>query len=217
MPQNRNSESYYIDIMARRTLSDRDYEKIPDDTNVPSRPTPWSSLKTGTVIISIIFAVSIALVASKSAFNAFFTPVRAGCNITIDFTNSCADVRKEITTRVNGQPTSWHDPHNNGSYTFTIKDSKSRFSLERKSGTGSKIVYTDSVDFFFEDSQDEKSCHVVASSNSQVFSILDFGTNFCNMNNLYCSDKECQPFDVLEYSYTVDKCTDPTLKKCYTI
>mmetsp|Transcript_807 Transcript_807/g.915 ORF Transcript_807/g.915 Transcript_807/m.915 type:complete len:168 (+) Transcript_807:119-622(+) len=160
-----------------------------------------------------VLAVLIVHIASCSAF------LRAGCNLTIDFKNSCADVQKEITRRVDGQPDSWHDPHNNGNYALlgiTRNGSKDKYSLERKSGTGSKTVYTDSVEFIFENSPDENICHVEASSNSQVFSILDFGTNFCNMNNLYSSDKECRPFEVLEYTYTVGKCTDSTLKKCYT-
>jgi hypothetical protein len=201
--------------MARR-INSVEYVKIPDDTNSATRHNKWSSFKTVTVILCSLFVLVIVLIASTSAYNSYVTPIRASCNLIIDFKNSCADVQTEITTRVDGQPTSWHDPHNNGNYAFTGKDAK-KFSLERKSGSASKIVYTDSVEFAFQDSLDGDSCHVVASSNSQVFSILDFGTNFCNMNNLYSSDKECRPFKVLEYTYTVGKCADPTIKKCYTV
>jgi hypothetical protein len=202
--------------MTRRT-NNAEYVKIPDDANLTVRYNKWSSFKTVTVIVVSLFVTAIVLIASISAYNSYVTPVRAGCNLTIDFKNSCADVQKEITRRVDGQPDSWHDPHNNGNYAFAPKNSENEYSLERKSGNGSKTVYTDSVEFIFENSPDENSCHVVASSNSQVFSILDMGTNFCNMNNLYSSDKECRPFEVLEYTYTVGKCTDSTLKKCYTV
>jgi hypothetical protein len=202
--------------MTRRT-NNVEYVKIPDDTNLAVRYNKWSLFKTVTVITFSLFVIVIVLIAATSAYNSYVTPVRAGCNLMIDFKNSCADVRKEITRRVDGQPNSWHDPHNNGNYAFAPKNSKEKFSLERKSGTGSKTVYIDIIEFIFENSPDENSCHVVASSNSQVFSLLDMGTNFCNMNNLYSSDKECRPFEVLEYTYSVGKCTDSTLKKCYTI
>jgi hypothetical protein len=61
-----------------------------------------------------------------------------------------------------------------------------------------------------------KACRVLATSRSTTFSILDFSTNFCNINNLYSNAKECHPFTSLSYTYTVKACSESNVKKCYT-
>merc|ERR1719436_1256448 len=60
-------------------------------------------------------------------------------------------------------------------------------------------------------------CSVVACSESQGLSAADKGTNFCDMFDLFCNSKDCDPdsdencCNVLKYdlTYTISK------KKCY--
>ena len=64
----------------------------------------------------------------------------------------------------------------------------------------------------------DDNCIVTAQSKSTVFSILDFGTNFCNINNLYCSETGCRPFKTLTYTSVVGTCSEkPPLTVCNTI
>jgi hypothetical protein len=108
--------------------------------------------------------------------------VHAKTEISVSFSNSCADVMKEIEARVKGP---WTDPHNNGTYTIT---SSSATQMALNHVTGSK-KYTDKVLLTFSGSG--STCSVDACSESQVTSVLDFSTNFCNIHDLYCSDSGC--------------------------
>lgn len=192
-----------------------DYSAIPETDSPAAAQSSWGKLK-GFFLLACAILVVLGLTRLGTLNN--MGEMRAGCNLTVDFSNSCSDVQREISQRVFGQTNKWHDPHNNGSYSFVGTPTKEKNLLERVSGTGSKVKYTDSIEFIFEPSQNDESCRLSAKSSSQVFSILDFGTNFCNINNLYCSDnKACQSFGDLKYVYTVGKCTDPTLKSCYTV
>ena len=46
--------------------------------------------------------------------------VACGMRITTVAAASCDDVLAEINARVNGQSGTWHDPHNNGTYTKCV-------------------------------------------------------------------------------------------------
>lgn len=127
----------------------------------------------------------------------------AGCQVTVSFTDSCADVQKEITTRINGQYDAWHDPHNNGTYTLT-DTTATELSASRLTGDQK---YTDKLLFTFIEGADGAGCKVEACSESQVFSIGDFSTNYCNLHSLYCADEGCRPFTTLTYTEAVGKCT----------
>ena len=52
--------------------------------------------------------------------------------------------------------------------------------------------YTDKFDFSFA-LMGTGGCAVASSSESQVASVIDFSTNYCNLRNLYCSSKEGCP------------------------
>mmetsp|Transcript_10909 Transcript_10909/g.16631 ORF Transcript_10909/g.16631 Transcript_10909/m.16631 type:complete len:162 (-) Transcript_10909:130-615(-) len=149
-----------------------------------------------TLLYSIIVgsALSVKCPASDSM-------VHAGCEMEVQFDNSCSDVQNEILARINGQYSSWHDPHNNGTYTLQSQTDQ-QFEMSRLTGDEK---YTDKIIFTFEDSG--SGCSVGACSESQVFSIGDFSTNYCNMHDLYCSDEGCHPFNKLAYSESVGKCT----------
>jgi hypothetical protein len=110
-------------------------------------------------------------------------------------------VQGEIEKRVAGQYADWHDPHNNGTYTIT-SSSDSEIALTRM--TGNK-KYTDKLLFTF--STIDTECYVTACSKSQVMSIIDYSTNYCNLYDLYCSEPGCHPFSKLSYTQTFQKCS----------
>lgn len=125
---------------------------------------------------------------------------------------SCDAVRGEISKRVNGQYGSWYDPHNNGTYSITDSSSSDSMSLSRL--TGDK-KYTDKMIFSYA-VMASGGCDVTACSESQVTSLLDYATNYCNVHNLYCSDDSCKPFTKLAYTETVGKCSDSTVASCFS-
>jgi hypothetical protein len=90
-------------------------------------------------------------------------------------------------SRVSGAG-SWSDPHNGGTYTLSSA-TPSSIAGRRLTGDGR---YTDEFDLSF-DSTDAGGCAVAACSESQVTSVIDFSTNYCNLRNLYCSSKEGCP------------------------
>ena len=72
----------------------------------------------------------------------------------------------------------WLDPHNGGTYSIIEQGAKS-LKGRRVTGDGK---YTDLYDFTFE--ANPSGCFVTSCSESQVTSVLDFSTNFCNLHNL---------------------------------
>ena len=50
-------------------------------------------------------------------------------------------------------------------------------------------------------------CALTGCSESQVFSVYDAFTNYCNSHNLFCSDAGCHPFTKLTYKETVKSCS----------
>jgi lipocalin len=121
--------------------------------------------------------------------------IHAKCSMSVSFTDSCDAVVKEMTDRVNGV-NGWTDPHNGGTYTFT---STSPTSIEGQRVTGN-LKYTDKFDFTFTESGG--GCVVDACSESQVMSVLDYSTNYCNLHSLYCSSSEGCPTAGTDLTYT---------------
>jgi len=108
------------------------------------------------------------------------SPIHASCELTAEFQNSCADVQEEVLARMNGE-SGWVDPHNGGIYSVV---SSSAGIVDGERLTGNK-KYTDKFELTFEDTSD--GCRLSGCSESQVFSILDMSTNYCNQYNLYCN------------------------------
>ena len=73
--------------------------------------------------------------------------------------------------------------------------------------------YTDLINYAFY-SYGETSCQVWGCSVSQVFSIGDYGTNYCNIHDLYCDEPGCNPFYKLFYDEKIDKCTQADQDIC---
>mmetsp|Transcript_9937 Transcript_9937/g.29219 ORF Transcript_9937/g.29219 Transcript_9937/m.29219 type:complete len:85 (-) Transcript_9937:111-365(-) len=58
------------------------------------------------------------------------------------------------------------------------------------------------MDFAFA-AQEDGSCEVSACSESQVFSIADFSTNYCNLHDLYCGTEDgCAMVTTEDLTYT---------------
>jgi len=116
--------------------------------------------------------------------------MHASCQVTLTTTASCTDAKSEIYARVNGQYNVWHDPHNNGTYSV-LSDDSGVLELQRVTGNGK---YTDKMDFTFTDSSSGSGCSLTACSESQVNSVADFSTNYCNVRMLYCGTADgCSP------------------------
>ena len=108
--------------------------------------------------------------------------------ITATASASCADVKAEMGARVDGQYAAWHDPHNNG--TYTSQSYGGDYSASRLTGDGK---YTDKMIFDLSDAGDG-GCTIEACSRSQVFSIGDAGTNYCDLKMLFCGTADgCKP------------------------
>jgi hypothetical protein len=141
--------------------------------------------------------------------------VHAKCAMTVKFDQPCDVVRREMEGRI--QSTTWVDPHNQG--TYTISDSSSEGRIEVSRLTGDKR-FTDKMAIEFDSTGDKGGqgrCTVRACSTSQVTSILDFSTNYCNLRNLYCNSETdgCPVFQhELTYQEKYDNCWQRTVEKC---
>jgi lipocalin len=112
-----------------------------------------------------------------------------GMKITTTAAASCATVDAELTARIAGQYAAWHDPHNNG--TYYDADFGGDASFTRVTGD---LKYTGKMTFTLVDGADADSCVIQACSESQVTSLSDFGTNYCNLKMLYCGSADgCVP------------------------
>ena len=123
--------------------------------------------------------------------------VHAKCEMTVKFSNSCSEVAAEMFARVDSD--SWVDPHNGGTYTLETSGYSTMITGTRKTGDGK---YMDKFDFDLQSSRDDKSCSVTACSESQVTSVLDGSTNYCNLHSLYCNSADGCPTIGSELSYT---------------
>merc|ERR1712080_575818 len=100
---------------------------------------------------------------------------RAWCRMTVNIHASCNKVKTEILARVAGDDR-WYDPHNKGTYTL-VSDTNDYIEIKRLTGNRK---YTDIMDFEFTNPE-PTSCIVLACSESQVPSVIDFNTDYCNL------------------------------------
>ena len=116
---------------------------------------------------------------------------------------SCDMVKSEIIARINGE-NGWIDPHNNGTYALlnTAVNNEEQMSQITGSRTTGDGQYTDMFIFTFEnDVTNGGGCILNGCSESQVFSILDFSTNYCNLRDLYCNSDDGCPIVEHDFSY----------------
>lgn len=127
--------------------------------------------------------------------------MHAKCDMDVTFSQPCESVMAEINDRIAGK-SGWTDPHNGGKYSVT-NQTITLLSGQRVTGDGK---YTDFFDFSFTASG--SGCNVGACSESQVNSLIDFSTNYCNLHSLYCSSAfGCPTVGAdLAYSETYSSC-----------
>jgi hypothetical protein len=116
--------------------------------------------------------------------------IHASCQTVATASASCSTVRAEVLARVAGQYGQWHDPHNNGTYTVLDESAQDTLQLKRLTGDGK---YTDKVTLTLANASDT-ACTVSGCSESQVTSVLDYSTNYCNIRMLTCGSADgCKP------------------------
>ena len=96
----------------------------------------------------------------------------ASCQVTVDFPTACAVVQGEVEARIAGE-NGWKDPHNGGKY--SLLSTVGGLEISRVTGNGK---YTDNMSLGFK--PQGAGCRLEACSESQVTSIIDYSTNFCN-------------------------------------
>ncbi|CAE8682737.1 unnamed protein product [Polarella glacialis] len=143
---------------------------------------------TGSRVLAGLALVATAAGNNKCPGSSSF--VHASCQVTVTAQASCSDVMAEMEARVAGIASgAWRDPHNRGTYSLL---SKGKAELNFQRVTGNK-KYTDKQTFTFVDFP-QGVCKISGCSESQVFSISDSSTNYCDMRMLYCGSSEgCKP------------------------
>jgi len=136
--------------------------------------------------------------------------VHASAEISLDFSNACNEVSAVILDRLNRQQTgAWIDPHNGGNYTFLKATSANGLLFSRAAGSQAKTPkgpdYDDQLMFTF-DPTSEGGCKVSACSESHVTSVIDYGTNYCNMHDLICNNVAYCGDSKLNYTEMVISC-----------
>ena len=161
------------------------------------------AMKFSTISLALLPFTAMACPGSGAAMH-------AKCQMDVSFDNSCDSVMSEMTGRVNSK--TWTDPHNGGIYSITRYEFlylystllKSLLSSNSTYLAGQRITgdgkYTDKFDFYLTPSG--SGCSVEACSESQVSSIIDYSTNYCNLHDLYCSSKDGCPTVGSDLTYT---------------
>jgi hypothetical protein len=113
--------------------------------------------------------------------------IHARCEMEITFPHTdCDQVQEEMARRIAGD-LGWTDPHNGGHYELDHDTSLESDVLKGSHLTGNG-GYTDLFTMTFATNNEQGNCVVTACSESQVTSVIDYSTNYCNLRNLYCSD-----------------------------
>jgi len=143
--------------------------------------------------------------------------IHAKCKLSVTFSNDCDAVSSEIAARINGSQLcsvdSWFDRHNLGTYRETTV-TKDFIAGTRVTGCG-KHQFIDKFDFTLSGSGD--SCVVSACSESQLLSMVDSSTNFCNLYNLFCgSESGCTSVrhDLSVHKIEYKGCSEHDASKC---
>merc|ERR1712086_477856 len=139
------------------------------------------------MMLRTLLALGIAVATADMTCPSTSAVLACGMKVTTTASASCADVLAEMKARIAGQYGAWHDPHNNG--TYKVESYGGTFSTSRLTGDGK---YTDKQIFTLTDQSG--ACLIEACSRSQVFSIGDAGTNYCDLKMLFCGSKDgCKP------------------------
>merc|ERR1712166_782308 len=139
------------------------------------------------MMIHTLLALGIAVATADMTCPSTPAAVACGMKVTTTAAAPCAEVLVEMKARIAGQYGAWHDPHNNG--TYKVENYGGTFSTSRLTGDGK---YTDKQIFTLTDQSG--SCLIEACSRSQVNSLFDKGTNYCDVKMLFCGSNDgCKP------------------------
>jgi len=144
--------------------------------------------------------------------------VHAKCEVSVEAHAECGDVMAEMDGRVAGiAKGTWHDPHNRGIYSILGREAH-ELSLQRRTGNGK---YTDKLTFTFDKTSSGK-CKIQGCSESQVTSVADFSTNYCNLRMMYCGSADgCKPvakdFTIVESSVNPSMGAGKDPKACLAV
>jgi len=130
------------------------------------------------VAASMVGAVSATMTCPGSP--AWFQ--HAGLKMTNVANVNCDVVKAEIKSRIAGE-NGWYDQHNRG--TYEEQNYGGDVSATRVTGDGK---YTDKIIFTLTDGPG--SCQIESCSESQVTSVADYGTNYCEQRLLICGSAE---------------------------
>mmetsp|Transcript_21063 Transcript_21063/g.37795 ORF Transcript_21063/g.37795 Transcript_21063/m.37795 type:complete len:189 (-) Transcript_21063:121-687(-) len=150
-------------------------------------------MKTTSALLAILCSSTVATATKNNFDESKYCPGspatrHARCAMTVSFpSNTCNQVKLEMISRMTNAD--WIDPHNRGKYTLhDANDNGDDMSFIRGSRITGNGQYTDKFMLTFNPGESDDSCQLVACSQSQVFSVLDYSTNYCNLRNLYCSE-----------------------------
>eukprot|EP01063_Lacrimia_lanifica_P030414 TRINITY_DN482_c1_g2_i1.p2 TRINITY_DN482_c1_g2~~TRINITY_DN482_c1_g2_i1.p2 ORF type:complete len:171 (+),score=59.24 TRINITY_DN482_c1_g2_i1:65-577(+) len=134
-----------------------------------------------------VYAALLAVVVADYECPGSSSFIHAKCQATAHLAEGCDVATAEIKARIAGAG-GWVDPHNKGTYALVGDESGV---ITATHATGAAPHYVDKLSFVL--SAEGAGCKVEACSESQVFSVLDFSTNYCNLRNLYCGSAENCP------------------------
>ncbi|CAE7880294.1 VSR7 [Symbiodinium sp. KB8] len=110
----------------------------------------------------------------------------AACSESLVFKASCSSVQEEIEARIGLNMDRKKLPGN-----YTLLASETGVCTKASRATSPFADPGPFTDLFgFRYVTDGSDCHVLACSESQVKSLCDFSTNFCNLFNLYCNEAD---------------------------
>jgi hypothetical protein len=168
--------------------------------------------------------------------------IHAKCQMVVQFPSSsssssssdCTMVKEEILHRILGD-NGWIDPHNHGQYKLLKHENANDTTNENEGEVDDGMIlasrrtgndkYTDLMLLTFLKKQQEGieggggACIVQACSESQVTSVIDYSTNYCNLHNLFCSSQDgCTvvEHDLLQYQEQYKSCSQRDVSQCGT-
>jgi hypothetical protein len=165
--------------------------------------------------------------------------IHAKCQMVVQFPSSsssdCTMVKEEIMHRILGD-NGWIDPHNHGHYKLLKQENANDTTNENEGDVDDDGMilasrrtgndkYTDLMLLTFLKQQEPSdgatggACIVQACSESQVTSVIDYSTNYCNLHNLFCSSQDgCTvvEHDLLQYQEQYKSCSQRDVSQCGT-
>jgi hypothetical protein len=157
-------------------------------TDIKTSKTMRISQTSGAVLAFFTSASQHAAASSSSSCPGSPAAIHAKCEMTVTFPlNNCQEIKAEILGRIAGKR-KWTDPHNGGTYTLLSSNTTAGTNTLQGSRRTANEKYTDLFQLnFVSSSTTENNCIVKACSESQVTSVLDYSTNYCNLHSLYCN------------------------------